>query len=69
MRPIFFENHRNSAGLAMTELRNHQILEFKFKNFEKIKKNYKNYVKKLDQIIRTLVKKKFQISTVLLDKI
>jgi predicted nucleic acid-binding protein len=53
----------------MTELRNHQILEFKFKIFEKIKKIYKNYVKKLDQIIRTLVKKKFQISTVLLDKI
>jgi hypothetical protein len=40
-----------------------------FWKFKKNKKNLKKYVKKLDEILRTLVEKFFQISTVLLDKI
>jgi hypothetical protein len=52
--------------IVRTELKNHQFLEFKFENLKKLKKNH---VKKLDQILRTLVEKKIQILTILLDKI
>jgi hypothetical protein len=51
--------------IVRTELKNHQFLEFKFENLKKLKKS----CKKLDQILRTLVEKKNQILTVLLDKI
>jgi hypothetical protein len=43
-------------------------LEFKFEIL-KIKKSEKKYVKKLDEILRSLVKKFLQISDVLLVKI
>jgi hypothetical protein len=57
----------NLTGSVRTEFKNHRFLEFKFDFFEKIKNMEKNYVKKLDQILRTLGEKFFQISTVLLD--
>jgi hypothetical protein len=47
---------------------NLKITDFWNLNSE-ISKKLENYVKKLDQILRTLVEKFFQISTVLLDKI
>jgi hypothetical protein len=61
----FSENRRNLAGSARSKFKNQRFLEFKFRNIEKIGK----LCKKLDQILRTLVEKFFQISTVLLDKI
>jgi hypothetical protein len=57
----------NLTGSVRTEFKNRRFLEFKFDFFEKIKKYGKNYVKKLDQILRTLEEKFFQISTILLD--
>jgi hypothetical protein len=41
MRTIFPKNHQNSAGSARIELKNHHFFEFKFENFEKIKKSGK----------------------------
>jgi hypothetical protein len=64
----FFENRRNSAGSAGSDFKNRHFFKFKFGNFKKIKKSGK-LCKKLDEILRTLVEKNFQISTILLDKI
>jgi hypothetical protein len=52
--------------LAGSGFKNRRFFELKFKNFEK--KSGK-YVKILDEILRTLMEKNFQISTILLDKI
>jgi hypothetical protein len=38
---IFFKNPRNLAGSARTEFKNCRFLEFKFRNFKKIKKSRK----------------------------
>jgi hypothetical protein len=62
----FSKSHRNSAGSIESDFKNHRFLKFKFRNF---RKKLENYVKKLDEILRTSLEKKFQISTVLLDKI
>jgi hypothetical protein len=64
----FSENRQNLVGSARTEFKNYRFLEFKFGNFKKIK-NLEILYKKLDQILRTLVEKIIQISTILLDKI
>jgi hypothetical protein len=60
----FSKNHRNSVGPTRTEFKNHQFLEFKFKITKYVK-----LCKKLDQIVKALVEKSFQVSTILLDKI
>jgi hypothetical protein len=65
-RSIFLEIA--SAGSVGFDFKNHQSFELKFRNFEKIKKSGK-LCKKLDKILRILMEKFFQISTVLLDKI
>jgi hypothetical protein len=55
----FSKFRRNSADSDRFKLKIRWILEFKFKYF---KKNWKIYVKKLDQILRTLVKNFFSKS-------
>jgi hypothetical protein len=59
--PIFLKITEIRRNMS-TELKNCQILKFKFIFFEKLK----NCIKKLDQIIRILVNKIFHV---LLDKI
>jgi predicted nucleic acid-binding protein len=66
MRPIFpkiAEIRRDRPGLNL------KITDFWNSNSEILKKKSRKLCKKLDQILRTLMEKKFQISTVLLDKI
>jgi hypothetical protein len=65
MRPIFpkitkIERDRSGPNLKIANFLNSN---------SKNKKNLEKLWKKLDQILRTLVEKIFQISTILLDKI
>jgi hypothetical protein len=64
----FSEKRQNLMGSVGPDFKNRRFFELKFGNFEKNKKLEK-LCKKLDEILRTLVEKNFQISTVSLDKI
>jgi ABC-type ATPase with predicted acetyltransferase domain len=68
MRPIFpkiakIRRDRPGPNLKITDFWNSNL------KILKNKKNLENLCKKLYHILRALVEKKFQISTVLLDKI
>jgi hypothetical protein len=63
----FSENRQISAGSARTEFKIADFLNSNSKNSKK--RNLEKLCKKVDKILRTLVEKNFQISTVLLDKI
>jgi hypothetical protein len=62
----FSKNRQNSAGSVESDFKNHRFLKFKFENFGK---KSRKLCKKLDEILRTSLEKKFQISAILLDKI
>jgi hypothetical protein len=65
----FAEIHRNSTDSVRSEFKNRRITVHQFKKKFKTLKNQGKYVNKLDEILRLLVNKIFQISIVWLVKI
>jgi hypothetical protein len=69
MRPIFLKITEIQRDRPGPNLKIADFWNSNSKISKKIKKNLEKICKKLDQILRILVEKKFQISTILSDKI